>query len=94
MTDRPDWLDDETAHDVAGLFREHGVPEGVSIIPASGGDEAIFLISSDSAARVGETAITTALMERLRRKVWITTDASAWREAPIPLVRPDDRIEP
>lgn len=39
-----------------------------------------------------EAALTAALMDHLRRKVWITTDASAWREAPLPLT-PDGGTE-
>lgn len=87
---RPDWLDSRTAQDVAALFSSHGVPEGVLVIPTTGGDEAIFLVDSSRAAAMHEAALTAALMDRLCRKVWITTDASAWREMPIALTAPEE----
>jgi hypothetical protein len=86
MTNRPDWLDDRTTRELAAVFCEHGVADNVSVIPTTGDDEAVFLVGSSSAAHMGEAALTAALTERLRRKVSITTDGSAWRETPIPLL--------
>jgi hypothetical protein len=84
-----DWLDQTTTEAIAALFREHGVPGQVSLIPVQGGDEAIFVVGSTYAATMKEAALTTALMNVLKRKVWITTDASAWREKPVPLLPRD-----
>ena len=90
MTRRPDWLDEQTSEDVAAMFSEHGVTDGVAVIPVTGGDEAIFLVDPRRAARMREAALTHALTDRLGRKVWITTDASAWPETPVPLIRPSE----
>jgi hypothetical protein len=46
-----DWLNHETKHLIAELFREHGVVGAVSLMPAAGDDEAIFVVSSTDAAR-------------------------------------------
>jgi hypothetical protein len=81
-----DWLDDATRQAIAALFSEHGVPGRVWVVPLTGGGEAIFVVSSSDAATMPEAALTTALSQRLGRKVWITTDASAWRQAPMPLL--------
>jgi hypothetical protein len=85
MSDRPDWLDDQTAGDVVALFRRHGATDTVFVIPATDGDEAIFLVNAGDAGHIGERSLTVALSERLHRKVWIVTDASAWSASPIPL---------
>ncbi|WP_027007663.1 hypothetical protein [Conexibacter woesei] len=61
------------------------MPDGVSLIPTASGDEAIFLVGPDQAARMQEASLTAALTGLLGRKVWIVTNASGWREAPVPL---------
>jgi hypothetical protein len=95
MIERPDWLEKQTTEEVLALFRAHGVSDGVSVIPTADSEEAIFFVDSTNAANMRQAPLTAALTDLLRRKVWIITDLSAWREVPVPLVPPrgDTRAE-
>jgi hypothetical protein len=44
------------------------------------GDEAVFVIPSKSAARMRESALTSALMKLLGKKVWITAESDEWKD--------------
>jgi hypothetical protein len=87
MTAPLDWLDKETAIDLERLFRKHGVPVGVHVLPVSGGDGAFFFVNSRDAAQMREASLIRALQTRLSRKVAVVTDATSWPVTPEPLER-------
>lgn len=71
-------MDERTRQEVAAIFTELGVDDGVSVVHPMSADEAIFVIRPTVAARVPEASVTRALQQVLRRKVWVTTDGPAW----------------
>jgi hypothetical protein len=73
------------AHQVASLFRRHGVTGEIREAEAATDDERVFVLTTEQAAKVDEASLTKALTELLRCKVWVVTEGPAWTGQTKPL---------
>lgn len=70
---------------VLELFTEHGVTGDVRYARPTGGDEAVFVVTTRGAAMMREGELTSALTSLLHRKVWVTTESDVWKGRTEPL---------
>lgn len=68
------------------LFKEFGVAgTDIRVVVPLDADEVVFVIPPAAAAGMRELELTVALSTLLKRKVWVATDGSQWRDHTEPL---------